>query len=201
VVYRVPPQPDPHRVRALHRVGVIQLTAHGVPNRFGVAGELMATGAAVSGNGAVFAVRTYASAYLWRIAAGGLAAALRRKPTRVDLPRQRQGEGITFAGSRLLVDSEGQHTAVIAVALPARFAEAAIARTPAIAPSAVRSGTTTAASDMSSAAGSATAKSAHRNVGGIVVGVIVLLIVIGTAALLQRRRRRRFGDDRPDEPR
>jgi hypothetical protein len=200
VVYRLPTQPDPHRVRVLQRIGVIQFTAHGVPNPFGVVGELMATGAALSRNGAVFAVRTYASAYLWRVAAGGLTAALRRKPTRIDLPRQRQGEGITFAGRRLLVDSEGRHTAVVAVALPARFAAAAVARTPAIA-SPDTTHTPAASTSAAEAAEATAAKSAHRNVGGIVVGVVVLLIVIGTAALLQRRRRRRFGDDRPDEPR
>jgi len=190
-VYRLPPRPDPDRVQTLRRIGVIQFSAHGVGNPFGLVGELTATGAALSRNGAVFAVRTYASAYLWRVGEGGLAAALHRTPTLVDLPRQPQGEGITFAGRKLLVDSEGRHSAVLAVPLPPLLARATRVVRASPGPSAATRG---------QLAERRHPAPTHRSAGGIAVGVIVLLLVIGTAVLLQRRRRRRFRDDESDEP-
>lgn len=200
-VYRLPLRPDPDRVQTLHRIGVIQLSAHGVGNPFGFVGELTATGAALSRNGAVFAVRTYASAYLWRVGVGGLAAALHRAPTRVDLPRQPQGEGITFAGRKLLVDSEGRHSAVLAVALPPRFAHAAGASRRHPLSKVVHASQRPSAGKRGQLGEGRHSAPPHRSAGGIAVGVIVLLIVIGTAVLLQRRRRRRrFRDDEPDEP-
>jgi hypothetical protein len=118
-VYRVPPRPDPRRLQPLPRVGEITLAPHGVANPFGTLGELAVTGAAFSPDGAVFAVRTYAEAYLWRVADGDLAAALRRAPARVSLPRQPQGEGIALIDdTTAVVDSEGRYTAVYSVPVP-----------------------------------------------------------------------------------
>ncbi|HKC26625.1 MAG TPA: hypothetical protein VKB75_01315 [Jatrophihabitans sp.] len=117
-VYRLPASPDAHRVRTLTKVGTIRLVPTGAPNPFGPLGEVTATSAAISADGSLLAVRTYATAYLWRVAAGGVPAALRNPPVRVPLPWQRQGEGVAVAAGRLLVDSEGLHSPVYAVPLP-----------------------------------------------------------------------------------
>jgi hypothetical protein len=123
-VFRVPGGPDAARVRTLQPVGRVTLVPRGTPNPFGPFGELTVTGAAFSPDGRVFAVRTYAAAYLWPVTDGGLGAALRRSPVRVALPRQPQGEGIALAGGRTaLVDSEGRDSAVYAVRLPALAAD------------------------------------------------------------------------------
>ena len=104
VVYRLPSSPDPDRVQTLVRVGTVP--------------ALFATGAALSRDGSTLAVRTYTDAYVWSVRGNDVAAALRRTPTRLALPAQTQGEGIAIDGDRLLVDSEGVHTAVYAVPLP-----------------------------------------------------------------------------------
>ena len=119
-VYRLPARPDPRHVQPLQRVAAITLVPHGVANPFGVAGELAVTGAAFSPDGRRFAIRTYAEAYVWTVGPGGLAAALRTDPLRIALPAQPQGEGVAFARyGHLLVDSEGRHSAVFSVPLPA----------------------------------------------------------------------------------
>ncbi len=103
VVYRLPPRPDAGRVQTLVRVGTI---------------ATYATGAALSRDGSTLAVRTYTDAYVWSVRGNDVAAALRQAPTRVALPAQPQGEGIAIDDDRLLVDSEGVHTAVYSVPLP-----------------------------------------------------------------------------------
>jgi hypothetical protein len=118
-VYRVPDAPGGRGVRTLTPVGHIQLVPHGTANPFGPVGEVLVTGAAFSPDGRRFAVRTYAAAYVWSVTDGDLAAALRRPPARVVLPRQPQGEGIALPDDRTaVVDSEGRGSAVYAVPLP-----------------------------------------------------------------------------------
>jgi hypothetical protein len=115
-VYAIPPRPS--GVQTLRKIGEIRFALTGTPGGPDVVGELAATGAAYSRDGTVFAVRTYTDAYLWRVAHGDVAAALRAAPVRVPLPAQPQGEGIAVAGSRLLIDSEGRRSAVYALPLP-----------------------------------------------------------------------------------
>jgi hypothetical protein len=118
-VYRVPAKPDRQHVQTLLPVGAIQLVPHGTANPFGVAGELAVTGGAFSPDGRLFAVRTYAAAYVWSVHDGDLAAALRNAPRRITLPRQPQGEGIALTGrGSALVDSEGVGSAVYEVPVP-----------------------------------------------------------------------------------
>ncbi len=116
-VYTVPARPG--GVQTLRKIGEIRFALTGTPGGPNVVGELAATGAAFSRDGTVLAVRTYTDAYLWRVAHGDVAAALRAAPVRVPLPAQPQGEGIAVAGSRLLIDSEGRGSAVYAVPRPA----------------------------------------------------------------------------------
>jgi hypothetical protein len=147
VVYRLPARPSAGHVQLLHRVGRIGFLPTGTPNPFGLAGQLVATSAAFARDGSAFAVRTYADAYVWRVGAAGLGAALHETPARVALPRQPQGEGVGFAGRRLVIDSEGRGSAVYAVRFalpPTRSVPRPRPTTPA--PSAAESGDRTAAS-------------------------------------------------------
>jgi hypothetical protein len=113
-VYRIPPRSDPDRVQLLRRVGSIGFGPTGTPNPYGLPGELTATSAAISRDGTVLAVRTYSDAYVWRLGRAGVGAALQHPPTRFALPDQPAGEGIAVTGADLLLDSEGQHSAVYA---------------------------------------------------------------------------------------
>jgi hypothetical protein len=117
-VYRLPADPHDGRVQVLRRVGGIGFHPTGTDNPLGVVGQMLATGATISTDGSLFVVRTYADAWVWRLGAAGLASALRGKPAVVALARQRQGEGVAVVGRRIVVDSEGAHTAVSAVPLP-----------------------------------------------------------------------------------
>ncbi len=118
-LFEVPALPDPNRVQVLSRVGSITFTFTGTPGGPNVIGQLTATGASMSADGSLLAVRTYTDAYLWRVAAAGVAAAVRAAPVRIALPAQPQGEGIAIGNGQLLIDSEGVGTAVYEVPLPA----------------------------------------------------------------------------------
>jgi hypothetical protein len=113
VVYAVPPQPDPRSPQLLRRVAGVTFRPHGglIPASL----QVRATGAAFSSDGALFAVRTYTDAYVWRVGAGGLTSALGRAPRRIQLPLQPQGEGICFDGGGLVIDSERVGSAVFRV--------------------------------------------------------------------------------------
>jgi len=172
VVYRLPARPDPTRVQTPARAGSITFTQTGTPNPFGVIGQLTATGAAISPDGRLLVVRTYADAWVWRVGAGGVAAALRTAPTRIALPRQKQGEGVAVDGTRLLVDSEGSRSPVWSV--PLRAAPA------------------TGASDSSAA--TTTHRSQHGGRGGgiaVVVGLVALAVLGGLWSRARVRGRRR----------
>jgi hypothetical protein len=198
-VYAVPPSSDGGRLQTLSRIGRITFGITGTANPFSVAGQLTATGAALSPDGTTLVVRTYSDAYFWRVGAGGVAAALTVAPVRIPLPDQPQGEGITFDGARVLIDSEHVDTAVYAVPLPAAITAAATATAPqslapAASPSSASSAAVSAAVSPVSAAPAASSpapgsnKSTHsRSVGGLVA----LLVVAGAWALSMRWRRNR----------
>jgi hypothetical protein len=120
VVYSVPARPDATVVRTVRRIGSFQVPAADGPFGGGSLFSLLVTGAAVSSSGDRFVVRTYTNAYVWALKSGGIAAALRSTPVRIVLPAQPQGEGVTFEGTQLLIDSEGEGSAVWSVPLPAR---------------------------------------------------------------------------------
>ena len=117
-VYAVPSRADPARVQVLRRIGEIDFRPTGTPGGPNVVGQVTATGAALSRDGSVLAVRTYTDAYVWPVRNGDVARAIKARPARVALPRQPQGEGIAVDGTRLLLDSEQTGSAVFAVALP-----------------------------------------------------------------------------------
>ena len=116
-VYAVPARPAAG-VQTLRAVGAIQFQLTGTPGGPNRVGQLTATGASISADGSVLAVRTYTDAYLWPLRRGDVASAVRGAPVRIALPAQPQGEGIAVDGRRLLIDSEGADSAVYAVPLP-----------------------------------------------------------------------------------
>ncbi|MEO6700848.1 MAG: hypothetical protein ABI140_18535, partial [Jatrophihabitantaceae bacterium] len=85
-LFEVPASPDPSRVQALSQVGTLSFGLTGTPGGPNPIGQLTATGASISADGSLVAVRTYTDAYLWPVSDGDLAAALRRPPTRIALP-------------------------------------------------------------------------------------------------------------------
>lgn len=117
-VFALPPRSDVSRVQTLRPVGSVHVgftgTAGG-PNRFG---QRTATGAALSRDGTMLALRTYTDAYVWQVSSSDVAAAIKTQPARLALPAQPLGEGIAFDGDRLLIDSEGAGAAVYALTLP-----------------------------------------------------------------------------------
>lgn len=187
-VYAVPAEPDPARVQALRRIAGIQFSLTGTPGGPSVVGELTATGAALSADGRVLAVRTYTDAYVWPVSEGDVAAALRGAPVRTPLPAQAVGEGIAIRGSTLLVDSEGVGSTVYSVAMPPLSARSLSARSPSAAPT-----SPVQESGRPDAAGSSTDNSPSSTPTRrpwYVVGVF-LLVIAGIAVIIVRRRRRR----------
>jgi hypothetical protein len=151
-IYAAPRRLRSDRVNVLKRIGPA---------------PIMATDAAYAPDGSSFVIRTYFSASLYR-APGHLIAKL-------DMPSLDQAESITYTrdGKALLAGSEGKHSPVYEIPLPA---DATPARTPAsatIKPVAVTSG------NDSTGIGST----------GIVVWVAVALAAIAIITLIARRSR------------
>ena len=80
-VYAVPAIADPTRVQTLRRVAAIRFSMTGTPGGPSAIGQLTATGAGMSADGRLLAVRTYTDAYLWPVSGGDIAA-LRGSPVR-----------------------------------------------------------------------------------------------------------------------
>ena len=103
---------------ALEKVASVEFTLTGtVGGPVGRAGQLMATGGAVSGDGRLLALRTYTDAYIWTLDGSDVAAALETDPIRVALPDSPQGEAISFGADDrgLVVASEGSPSDVVIV--------------------------------------------------------------------------------------
>jgi hypothetical protein len=168
-VYAVPPRAGPNRVQLLRRVGALAVpVAHAsalLPGRL----ARLTTGAAISPDGRLLAVRSYLDAFVWRLGVGGVASALRHAPTTVSLPLQRQGEGVCVVGTRLVVDSEGRGSPVWSVPLPAALV--ADPATPSAAPS------TAPTSPLSTSPSPSASRSRTVPKSGAPVGVLVLVVV------------------------
>jgi hypothetical protein len=189
-VYAVPPKPDPNGVQTLKQIGGISFSITGSPDPFAPIGELTATGAALSRDGSLLVVRTYADAYLWRVANSNVAAALRTPTERIALPLQPQGEGVTFDGPSLLTDSEKAGSAVYSVPLPAALTVPVAPRTTP-AESRVRS----AGRSSSSGASAGSQRSAFGGTAaraGFVAGAVLLMVALW-AGLSRRRAARPRG--------
>lgn len=125
-IYTPAAPPSPSAPTALDRVGDFRLTPTGSPGGpIGAIGQVTVTGAAVSPDGALVAVRTYTDAYVYAVPDGDVVAALAGTPVRVRLPASPQGEAIAFGanGRDLVVTSEGSPFPVTVLpAVPAAVA-------------------------------------------------------------------------------
>jgi hypothetical protein len=95
---------------AMGKVSTVTFALTGTPGGpVGRAGQLMATGGAVSGDGKYVALRTYTDAYVWALTGSDVAAALAGKPERIALPEAPQGEAVSFSADNrsLVVAGEG----------------------------------------------------------------------------------------------
>jgi hypothetical protein len=117
-VYAGPLKSNSGQVQPLTKVGSFSTIDTGTPGGPNPIGRLTVTGASLSRDGTVLAVRTYTDAYLWRVGPDGIAAALKRDAVRTALPEQPQGEGITVDGADLVVDSETAGSTVWSLPLP-----------------------------------------------------------------------------------
>ena len=82
---------------------------------------LKASGGDFSSRGDRLVLRNATYAFIWRVPkSGDIKVAMASQPTRVALPKEPQGEGVTWTadGTSLLLSSEGRSTPVIRVPLP-----------------------------------------------------------------------------------
>lgn len=198
VVFSVPSRPDAAAVRPVRRIGSFQVPTADGPFGGGSLLGLLVTGAAISPGGDRYVLRTYDHAYVWTIKSGDVAAALHIGPVRIALPAQPQGEGVTFDGTRLLIDSEGVGSPVWSVPLPTRTS-------PNIGTASTRTTSAVASAAQASTVPSAapTARSLPTRSGSIrggrtrsgptraadILGLVAVVALVGGAAVLVQTRR------------
>jgi hypothetical protein len=96
-LYRTADAPDGEGPTPLLRVGELALPASDtLGGPVGGIGTRLITGAALTADGTVAAVRTYTDAWLFPVSGGDLVAAFNQAPVRVPLPDEPQGEAIAF---------------------------------------------------------------------------------------------------------
>jgi hypothetical protein len=107
-LYRTADPPAGDGPTPLLPVGELALpTSDTLGGPVGGIGSRLVTGAALSADGTVAAVRTYTDAWLFPVSGGDLVAAFNHAPVRVPLPDEPQGEAIAFeADGTLLSGSE-----------------------------------------------------------------------------------------------
>jgi hypothetical protein len=189
-VFAVPDAPDPARVQPMVQVASVRFGFTGTPGGPNAIGQLTATGASMSADGSVLAIRTYTDAYLWPVPRSGVAAALRSSPVRVALPAQPQGEGIAIDGHSLLIDSEQAGSAVYSVPIPGSvFAAASDASKSAASGSAAPNSAAPSSAASTSAEGSVQGRSGWLGwpVGALGTGLAALMLA-GAAAAVRRHR-------------
>jgi hypothetical protein len=120
-LYRTAGPPQGEGPTPLVRVGELALpVSDTLGGPVGGIGTRLVTGAALSADGTVAAVRTYTDAWLFPVSADDLVAAFNQPPVRVPLPGEPQGEAVAFEpDGALLSGSEtrrGVHGEIRAVA-------------------------------------------------------------------------------------
>ena len=117
-------------VTPLERAATVNFTLTGTEGGpVGRAGQLMATGGAVSRDGTMIALRTYTDADGWPLANSDVPTALAGTPVRIALPPAPQGEAISFSADdrQLVVAGEGLPGDVTLVPATAALAPVAAA--------------------------------------------------------------------------
>ncbi|MCW2491344.1 MAG: hypothetical protein JWN47_708, partial [Frankiales bacterium] len=118
-VYQAPAAPSATTPATLKVVADIRFSLTGTAGGPNAIGQLTATGASMSADGSVLAVRPYTDAYFWGVGNGDVAQALKTTPIRLGLPPQPLGEGIAIRSGRALIGSEKVGSEVYSLALPA----------------------------------------------------------------------------------
>ncbi len=96
-LYRTAEPPQGEGPTQLVRVGELALpVSDTLGGPVGGVGTRLVTGAALSADGTVAAVRTYTDAWLFPVSGGDLMAAFNQAPVRVPLPGEPQGEAVAF---------------------------------------------------------------------------------------------------------
>jgi hypothetical protein len=160
----------------LQRVGELSMKSTDTPGGpVGSFGSVLITGAAMSVDGSVIALRTYTDAYLYPVVNGDVLAALRTEPVRVPLPNEKQGEAIAFEpDGTLLSGSEG-------VGEPIRAIPNAVSLVSS-------SGTGNSGDSASSEAQSSDSRSSPLS--GVLPEVLIIVAVIAGLGFLVKRFRR-----------
>jgi hypothetical protein len=156
----------------LERVGSVSFTLTGTEGGpVGRAGQLMATGGAVSRDGRLLALRTYTDAYVWPLSGSDVPGALAAEPVHIALPPSPQGEAISFSADdrQLVVAGEGLPGDVTVVPATAQLEPVA------------------AAASATAAGGSDAGPPAFT---AALVAAAVATVVVGTGSLVRRLRRR-----------
>jgi hypothetical protein len=157
----------------MEKVATVNVTLTGTPGGpVGRAGQLMVTGGAVSGDGALVVLRTYTDAYLWRLEGSDVPGALAAQPVHVPLPESPQGEAISFADDdrRLVVASEGIPSDVVVVGTQAAL-EPVAASLPA-----------------TGGAGTGTVDDTRSPITSAVIAAAVATVVVWLSSVFRRRR-------------
>jgi hypothetical protein len=90
----------------MEKVGSVSFLPTGTPGGpVGAVSSMLVTGAAMSADGSVVALRTYTDAYLYPVTDGDLVEAFTREPVRVPLPNEPQGEAIAFTPDGTLLSA------------------------------------------------------------------------------------------------
>jgi hypothetical protein len=96
-LYRTAEPPEGEGPTPLLPVGELALPASDtLGGPVGGIGSRLVTGAALSADGTVAAVRTYTDAWLFAVSGGDFVAAFNQTPARIPLPDEPQGEAIAF---------------------------------------------------------------------------------------------------------
>lgn len=109
-IYRPAAEPTTEGTTPMEKVGSLTVEATRTPGGPlpSALGSVLITGATVSHDGTVVAVRTYTDAYLYYAPGGDILTALQGEPLRVPLPHEPQGEALAFEpDGTLLSASEG----------------------------------------------------------------------------------------------
>ena len=173
----------------LKAVGSFRPTDLGTPNGIGLGGGFLVTGGANAADRSKVALRTYSTAYEWRVPDGDVVKAITTtKPAVTPLPNEPQGEAIAYSpdGRTLLTVSDQE---VDPVRTPILSYPSALAGGTASGAASGTAGPDGAPSSPKPAASAAGRDSLPTAAIGVVAVVAVLLIGGGVAGIVRARRR------------
>ncbi|NUT94243.1 MAG: hypothetical protein HOY78_19705 [Saccharothrix sp.] len=199
LVYRPTGPLNPNAPTPLEQVGRVSLRTTdtpGGPLESTVVTRLV-TGASMSHDGRVAALRTYTDAYLFPVPDGDLAKALHSDPVRVPLPNEPQGEAIAFDPDGTLLSASEFATGAATSTMRAVAGAATLAAPPAPTTTPPPANGDQSAGDQPSgdrsSDGDQAAAPAQDSDGGpplwpIIAGAAVVLALVGLSVRRSRRR-------------